>query len=377
MKKTPRVLFAVFLWLGFYKTALAQERRFEFACQVVVPDQNSQFGEWISVGSCFYVREGGEAVVVTNEHVSRFVLHSQRLFAVFNNARIAIVPITLRAYQPLRDVAIFDLASRNSISLPAPARFGSDPKTGDRVRIITSSGEHYIEDFDNIEGRVVNTEFNSENAFHPSFLKIQSSTIDGTSGSPVIDSLGNVVGMLTGTLTTNMPVAGFRTDTISVDIPSPSGGTPISKVPGFGRDTILVKLRTGHSVAVPASDIVFLIRRSRGLFGGQIMAPGGLTGVTIRVCRQDINGCGEYPVVIVRVLDPDLRQAGVEPNDVLSAVNGTPLFSGADFTRELFLRRAPGEEVELTLLRRGAGDRLREIKVRVILGDGSNLERGY
>ena len=67
----------------------------------------------------------------------------------------------------------------------------------------------------------------------------------------------------------------------------------------------------------------------------------------------------------------------LEPNDVLSAVNGTPLFSGADFTRELFLHRAPGEEGELTFLRSGAGGRLREIKVWVILGDGSDFRRGY
>ncbi|MEK7076936.1 MAG: trypsin-like peptidase domain-containing protein, partial [Patescibacteria group bacterium] len=265
-----------------------------------------------------------------------------------------------------------------SVSLPAPARFGPDPKVGDRVTIITPSDRHYIEEFDNVEGRVINAEFNSDNAFHPSFLKIQSSTIDGASGSPVLDSLGNVVGMLTGTLTTNVPVAGFRVDTISIDIPNPSGGTLTLRVPGFVRDTVFVKLMTGHSVAVPASDIVFLIRRSRGVLRGErVMAPGSLTGVAVRVCRQDISGCGEYPVVIVRVLDPDLRRAGVEPNDVLSAVNGTPLFSGADFTRELFLHRAPGEEVELTFLRSGAGGRLREIKVWVILGDGSDFRRGY
>ncbi|GEM_PF-3938333 len=356
MHKAFRLLFVLGCALLFPNTSRAQRAPdFSFACRILMrAPQSAQ--RFLDVGSCFYVRAGKHNFVITNEHVGhpggRMV--NEGFFALFNKREEVLIPIHLRAFQRLSDVAIFEVSDGYESELPHSAEFGDfhNLRVGSRLSVVVHAVSNFSPLFDVIQASVVNTDATVDNAFRPSRLKIQAMLLPGMSGGPVLDTYGRVIGMVSGSL-----------------------GSPIL-ISGPGSDSLYGEYHTEYSYAIPSDDILRLIQRTEGLPEGNEynLPPGGL-GVRVGICRYHVPGCGPTPIIFYDVLDSALTREGLRSGDVLDAVNDTPVRTGADFARELFLHRTPGERVELLIWRELSEGNFFQVRIVITLGDGSEAMR--
>lgn len=371
MKQRVYSLFAILFFFWSARSYGQETTPYEFACRIVIPKSSSivlpngfrftqnSFVNW--GGSCWYTEMGRRHFVITNDHVvrGRPGAESHQFFALFNRFEARPVPLVLRAFQSSIDLAVFEIDSIYQPDLPHPAIIApySSVHAGDELSMITASPEDFAEVFEIIRGWVAATEFVFGNFFGQSFLKLQMPTMNGNSGSPIVDSLGRVVAMHSRKMVERYTIRvldGDSSTPFDIDVPY-----------GFG-------------FAIPSDDIVALLDRVLMIpdtITNHRLLLGGIAVIAARN-RYDNGSYVRFPVEILGVNDSGLSAAGLRPGDVLRAVNGIPIQSGADFVRYLFMRRFPGERVELLVMRRDSNGNIFEIRIMTTLIDGSSfLER--
>jgi serine protease Do len=151
--------------------------------------------------------------------------------------------------------------------------------------------------------------------------------------------------------------------------PGNSGG-PLFNMRGevIGINTAIVGGGTGIGFAVPANMATALLPQ---LQKGKIQR--GWLGVSVQDLSDELARALKVPVqkgaIVTDVQgDTPAAKAGLKTDDVITAIEGTPVESSRGLTRDIGFR-APGETVKLTVFRNG-----KQQQVQVKLGERPDLE---
>ncbi len=118
---------------------------------------------------------------------------------------------------------------------------------------------------------------------------------------------------------------------------------------------------------ITAYGITELKKRIEKLSNGQKMAYLGISGVDVtREANESLHV--PYGAYVTEVeMDSPSMLAGIQQGDVLTAINGNPLFTYSEYTTVL-LQMQPGDTVELTVMRL-AQDEYKEMQFAIELGE--------
>ncbi len=279
-----------------------------------IPEERIQQGE----GSGFIIDPNG--LILTNNHV---VEHAVDIRIRLNDGREFDAKVLGR--DPLTDLALLKLQG-NVQNLPV-ARLGDsdDIRVGDPVVAIgnpfglTSSVSAGI-----LSARARDIQAGP----YDNFLQTDAAINPGNSGGPLFNMRGEVIGI-------NTAIVG--------------GGTGIGfAVPSNMARALLPQLQKGQ------------IRR-------------GWLGVSVQDLTPELAQALNVPVrkgAIVTGVQPGTpsAKAGLKQDDVITAINGTPVESSRGLTRDIGFR-PPGEAVKLSVFRQGKPQ-----EVQVTLGERPDLE---
>lgn len=227
--------------------------------------------------------------------------------------------------------------------------------------------------------------------FYPALIQIAGTIGAGTSGAPILNARGEVVGVIAGVPAgewtetqiysdapfnplPGMPGGGVPPHTPNLQNPQPEpraqgsgrgpGGPPFSFGSGQsspmqpnGMPVTRVFLRppvTSAGFAIPINDLQFSIKEL--IANGKIIHT--WVGVDLKNDRNVDEADGIIKVVRslrIRGVYPDspAQKGGLQPGDVLTALNSKPVASMAE-VRAAFMRLHPADKLDVTFQRNGA-----------------------
>ena len=267
----------------------------------------------VGSGSGFIIDAEGH--VVTNSHV---VADAVELSVEFHDGTT--VPATVVGQDEMQDIAVIQLALTDGVELPGIVPFGDSSlvRPGDRVVAIGSA----LGEFTNtVTEGTVNAVGRSLGGYGLSNLIQHDAEIwHGNSGGPLLNMHGEVIGVNS---------AGISDE---------------------AADSAIDPARISFAVAInPARDLVDVL-----IAQGFVARPYlGIDG------QPDANG----HLVAEVVDDGPAATAGLEPGDVITAIDGEPLSRRTNLIERLF-EHEPGQTVTLTVERDGE-----ELTIEVVLGE--------
>ena len=305
----------------------------EYVCKIWPLDTNFSHG---GSGSCFLIELGIENwYVLTNNHVLGVDEYgSLAAYAIvhfnFKNRSKTPFVVRLAGYDPFWDIALLKIVlnDQGPLVLPQPAILGNsdDLKELDPVLAVSSAYAADI-DFNFRPGRVADPE--APPFSFPDFGLIETDLTvhHGGSGSPLIDSRGRVVGMIS-----------YKYP----DIP--------------------------YAYAIPISRIKLVLpflARETGKVNEVVHTT--IAGLSLRPCLFKVPTCPVGSVLVDGVNDT-LTALALKKGDVIISVDGEKV-KDLNHLIELFsFGYAPGDTIDLTVLRREADDKpYSEIKAKVVL----------
>ena len=256
------------------------------------------------VGSGFFISADGYAV--TNNHV---VDHASSVEVTTDDGKTYTAKVI--GTDPKTDLALIKVEGKNDF---AYANFGNErPRIGDWVVAVGNPyglGGTVTAGIVSAEGRDIGS------GPYDNYLQIDAPINKGNSGGPTFDTSGNVVGVNTA-------------------IYSPSGGSI-----GIGFD---VPAATAKEVIAQLKDKGMVTR--------------AWLGVQVQPVTADIAqslGLKDAAGALVAEAQPDTpaAKAGIQPGDVITAVNGTAVKDSRSLAREIS-GMGPGSSAKLDILRKG------------------------
>jgi serine protease Do len=300
-----------------------QRSPFPFPFPFQFPEQEGQARPQMGTGSGFVFTEAGH--IITNNHVVENATSVQVRFVdgrVYDNAQIV-------GRDPNTDLAVIKIEPTGNERLQPLAIGNSDAlQVGDWVLAL---GNPLDLGFTVTAGIVSATarslgimggDFPLE-----SFIQTDAVINRGNSGGPLVDLFGRVVGVNTAIVS---PTGAFAGNGFA--IPSALAAKAAQDIIEFG---VVRRPRIGVEVE-PVTEAQAELYRLPRIAGAVVIA-------------------------VERGAPAD--QAGMQPEDVITAVNGDPVNSATDLTTRL-ARQQPGDRVTLTVVRDG-----RERQVPVRLGE--------
>jgi serine protease Do len=278
-----------------------------FAFRFMLPQMQPQNAAPVQAsGSGFFISSDG--YIVTNNHV---VEHAEKITVLTNDGRT--LPAHVVGTDPATDLAVVkvDGGGFSYVSFEDRAR----PRVGDWVVAVGNPfglGGTATAGIVSALGRQ-----NVGQSNYVDYMQIDAPINRGNSGGPTFDIEGHVVGVNTAIYT-------------------PSGGSV-----GIGFD-------------IPA-DVAAQVSH-------QLIASGSVTrgfiGATVQSISPDLAsslGLKNIKGALVDQLTPGgpAEQAGLHSGDVVTSIDGRPVVSSADLTRQVALVQ-PGQSLHLGLLRNGA-----------------------
>lgn len=183
-------------------------------------------------------------------------------------------------------------------------------------------------------------------------LLLDIAILPGTVGAPVLNSKGEVVGMVTGQTGGGMAVRAFPSENNDIQKPA---SEPVELAV------------SGQAVALPS------VRLQR--FASQLIQDRRVARSFLGVYPQDLDSAlKEYNKIDYGVLVTDLARggpgdkAGLKSGDVILSINGQKVEGESQF-RQLLSEKKPGDTLKMQVLRNG-----RKRNVSVTLGDRSDFE---
>jgi len=278
------------------------------------------------IGTGFIIAPDG--YIITNEHVISHdegdnititvTLTDKRKFiaeivATDPRCDIAVIKIDTEENLPVLPLAPPSQLTRGQvvISIGNPSGQGSDGETVATYGRINSLNQKPTNNLDSAHNRL-----------YDNLIMFSSTTLPGNSGGPLINTLGQAIG-----ITTAMGVS------ISADL----------------------KRQFGFAIALD-DDTLEIINQ---LLAGQTVAHAFLGVTTVdpgyeirdRMGIKDISGALVYTVP----LGAPAQQAGIRPGDLIQAVNNVRIYNSIDFTSKIN-RCKPGDTVTIDLLRGANGE---------------------
>jgi len=256
------------------------------------------------VGSGFFISADGYAV--TNNHV---VDHASSVEVTTDDGKTYTAKVI--GTDPKTDLALIKVEGKSDF---AYVNFGSErPRIGDWVVAVGNPyglGGTVTAGIVSAEGRDIGS------GPYDNYLQIDAPINKGNSGGPTFDTNGNVVGVNTA-------------------IYSPSGGSI-----GIGFD---VPAATAKEVIAQLKDKGVV---TRGWLGVQVQPV--TAGIAESLGLKDAAGA------LVAEAQPDTpaAKAGIQPGDVITAVNGTAIKDSRSLAREISAM-GPGSSAKLGILRKG------------------------
>lgn len=263
-----------------------------------------------STGSGMIIDADGH--IVTNNHV---VENGQSFEVIYSDGRT--VPATLIGTDAFQDVAVIKVDP----PVPATVTFADSDalQAGQRVIAIGSAlGEFHNTITDGVVSGIGRSLDTGEGYRLPNLVQHDAPINPGNSGGPLIDTNGDVVGMNTAIVTGNRL------------------GQPSAQGLSFAIESNVVKSTAEQLIA-----------------NGKIDRP--YMGIHFRPIAPGIPGAERdaAPVVIAQVAsDSPAEQAGLQPGDVIVAVNGTTLDDQHPFLNVVYDSK-PGDTIELQVERGG------------------------
>ncbi|GIV16289.1 MAG: serine protease MucD [Armatimonadota bacterium] len=183
--------------------------------------------------------------------------------------------------------------------------------------------------------------------FLSNLLQIAGSIGAGSSGAAVVNTRGEVVGIVIATLT-----PGF-----TIRVPEPAASPRSGAVPSVAPpiETPLLGA-SGGGLAVPINDVRAVLAE---------MQTGRVRRAFLGIVPADRDGAEGAEVVRVIPDSPAIR-AGIRLGDVILAINGQPIHRAADISARL-RRMKPGDKIQIDILR-GA----QRLRITVPLGERAN-----
>ena len=259
----------------------------------------------VGEGSGFFISPDG--YIVTNDHV---VQNSKSVTVTMDNGKVLDAKVV--GTDPKTDLALLKVDQPGDYPYVTFAK--ETPKIGDWVVCIGNPyglGGTVTAGIVSAEGR------NIGDGPYDRFLQIDAPINKGNSGGPAFNEEGQVVGVNTA-------------------IYSPSGGS------------------VGIGFAIPATTVDRVVSE---LEHGGVVEHGYL-GVQIQPVGPDMAEAlglkkAEGAIVDKTMPGTPAADAGLQPGDVITKVNGQELKDAGDLTREIGMMK-PGDKVQLTYLRDGA-----------------------
>lgn len=275
--------------------------------------QRPQYREARSMGSGFVMSPDG--YIVTNEHV---VSNARDIEVYFPNGDT--YTANLVGSDRLTDLALLKIDAEDLAHLTFDTE--SAPIPGEWVIALGNPFGLFEAAEPSVTVGVVsatnrNLQSNRDGRLYRNMIQTDAAINRGNSGGPLVNALGNVIGVNTA-------------------IYSDSGGS------------------VGIGFAVPASRAVEILEelRTEGSVERSHYAGLDLVEVTERIARA--LGLSEVRGLVVRDIDPNspAAEAGLQPYDVILSVEGTRIDTRDDYVARVFDFR-PGDELSITIERDG------------------------
>lgn len=184
--------------------------------------------------------------------------------------------------------------------------------------------------------------------FLSNLIQISGAVGAGSSGAPVVNSRGEVVGVIVASIAPGML---FRPPDVG------DSRRPGSSVPTLGTSVDMSLLGTmGGALAVPINDVKAVLND---------MQAGKLRRPFLGIMPADRDGADGAEVVRVVPNSPAAR-AGIRLGDVILSLNNVPVRRSADVTSVL-RRMKPGDRLQIDILRG-----TQRLRVTVTLGERTN-----
>jgi serine protease Do len=259
-----------------------------------------------AVGSGFIIDPAGW--IVTNNHV---VEHAAEIKVTLEDG--SSFQATVRGRDPSTDLALLEIDAGRQLPYVA---FGNSERTrvGEWVVAVGSPfglGNSVTAGIVSAVGRDIHA------GPYDDFIQIDAPINRGNSGGPLFDQAGNVIGVNTA-------------------IYSPNGGS------------------VGIGFAIPAATAQRVVAELRE--HGRVER--GWLGVAMQPMSEDLaramNRQGQRDGVLVNQVQPDspAQRAGLQPGDIITAVNGEPVRAPRDLARAIGATQ-PDRDVRLTVVRDG------------------------
>jgi serine protease DegQ len=261
-----------------------------------------------------------DGTIVTNNHVIQDATAIRVAFADGNRA-----PATLLATDPLTDLAVLQIAREG---LP-PATFRDDPPRVGELAIAVGNplGFENTATAGIVSGLHRTIPGGGPSPSLVDLLQTDAAISPGNSGGALVDGSGQVMGI-------NVAYIPPQAGAVSLGFSIPADTVT---------DVVDQLLATGEA---------------KHVFLGVRPAP-----ITQAIAEQFNLDVTEGVLVIDVVPGSPAATAGILPGDVISAIDGSPIRTVADFLVAL-REREPGDTVEITLIRGGG-----EVKVTAELGE--------
>jgi S1-C subfamily serine protease len=278
-------------------------------------------------GSGFVYNLTGRMVIITNFHVVDGALNITVTFTDGNT-----YAATLLGSDPYADLAVLSAAASNSELRPIPVVSSIDLKVGDPVIAIGNpfglTGSVTTGIISQL-GRTI-TEDTTGGYSIADVIQISASINPGNSGGPLLNYLGQVIGITTAT------VSGSQG--LGLAIPSSTILKEVSSLTNTGS-------YTDHPwMGVNSTDMSYYIAQSMGV------------NVTYGCLIQSITSGGPAEQAglhggnrVVQIMGSNVVLGG----DLITAINGNRIVNGDDLSSYLERYILPGQTIDITILRNG------------------------